>query len=211
MKPWIRIIGDVHGLTNQYLGLIKKPSYSVQLGDHGFNYDHLKNVDASRHHILGGNYDNMESLPQQPHYLGDFGTSILGGVDLFYIRGGRSIDKEMRILNVSWWQEEELNYMQGVECLKEYQKTKPRLVISHECPASVLSVVANRSFGNIPPSYTSMLLHQCLEIHRPAIWIFGHYHKSFRFTLESTLYVALDELAFVDIDKDGRIGNVQRK
>ena len=38
-KPYLRIIGDVHGHYDRYVKLAKKARHSIQLGDLGFDYD----------------------------------------------------------------------------------------------------------------------------------------------------------------------------
>jgi len=43
----ITFIGDVHGRIPEYLDLIKDCEYSIQLGDMGFDYSLLKNIDAT--------------------------------------------------------------------------------------------------------------------------------------------------------------------
>lgn len=55
------IVGDVHGHYADYLETIELASYSLQLGDLGFNYEPLVKSgkwDPNKHKFLPGNHDN---------------------------------------------------------------------------------------------------------------------------------------------------------
>ena len=204
----LRIIGDVHQKTKQYLKLIKETDYSIQLGDFGFNYDCLDNVDSNFHKITSGNHDNMNIVHQYPHFLGDFGTYTIDNpqqipFDCFFIRGGYSIDKAYRTEGISWWANEELSWEQMNECVKEYKRVKPDVVISHECPAEIIPYVVQNNF-NITPSSTSRLLNELLTAHQPELWFFGHLHNTCEYhddrkQEKKTIFYALDELDYIDL------------
>lgn len=52
------IIGDVHGRMDEYMHATRRAEWSLQLGDLGFEYDCLANVDPHRHRVVAGNHDN---------------------------------------------------------------------------------------------------------------------------------------------------------
>ena len=54
----VRIIGDVHGKYGEYLHLTDDAEYSIQLGDMGFSYNHMKELNPLNHTFFGGNHDN---------------------------------------------------------------------------------------------------------------------------------------------------------
>ena len=55
----LRLIGDVHGyIQEHYIRSAQCARYSIQLGDMGFNYVALNQLDSQRHLFLGGNHDN---------------------------------------------------------------------------------------------------------------------------------------------------------
>jgi predicted phosphodiesterase len=194
----MRIIGDVHGHHTDYLDIIENSDFTVQVGDFGFKWDCLNNVDALRHKIIGGNHDNYDIVANYPHYLGDFGTHYLGGIEFFFIRGERSVDASLRIEGRSWWREEELDIASGYKAIEAYENNKPEIVISHGCPASVLPFfVSNPS--KFRPSRTAQLLDAMLEIHRPKMWIFGHHHNSETLQDNGTFFRCLNELETMDI------------
>lgn len=51
-KQCIRIIGDLHGKTAEYLDLIKDVEYSVQIGDFSFDYSDITHLNSEKHVII---------------------------------------------------------------------------------------------------------------------------------------------------------------
>lgn len=203
-KPWLRIIGDVHGHIDRYIPIAQAATYSLQVGDMGFDYSGLKVLDPKTHRVLAGNHDNYEQdqegnfYNQTPHFLGDAGSlTIPNFPKIFFVRGGKSIDQSARFPGVNWWRQEELSYSQGVDILEIVKKVKPDFVVTHECPSSLLSDVSKNKMY-IRPSSTAELLQQMLEIHRPKIWIFGHHHISFYKQVEGTKFYCIPELGYLD-------------
>jgi hypothetical protein len=203
----IRFVGDVHGKHDFYREIVKDCGYSVQLGDFWHDYaPALRGLDPRRHKILGGNHDNYNQLPDIPHYLGDYGTYNLGGIEFYFIRGAYSIDKFYREENVSWWKEEQLTLEQMAECFEDYKKKKPDLVISHECPEELYyDEDFFDTYGGIQvyePNSTTRFLQKCLNVHRPKTWIFAHHHKDFEKEKDGTLFICLDELSYIDFENE---------
>jgi len=214
MKPYLRLIGDVHGQMTEYLASAKEAEYSIQLGDLNFYYDHLAELSPERHKVLGGNHDNYEKIEgrfffQTPHFLGDFGVHSVPTVpDIFFVRGGNSIDKKNRMVGYDWWPEEELSHLQLNEALNLYLHVKPDFVISHESPASVIDYVSTlRHWEGEPifPSMTSRLLEEMLAVHRPKYWIFGHHHRDFYKKIDGTNFFCLNILSYLDISEGGKL------
>jgi hypothetical protein len=230
MNVFLRIIGDVHGIhTNKgncagrnYLNLIQKPEHSLQIGDFGFDYTVLEKVDP-KHRIILGNHDHYEKCRNYPHFLGNFGTYNFGPFKFFYIRGGRSVDQWARKSRIDWFAEEELNYGESMDALEIYSSERPEIVITHECPAEIIPLVIRNDWG-IPPSVTAKLLQACYEVHKPKIWIFGHFHRNWVLnyagvgvtsqgkTVDNgprplTKFICLDELAFLDVNEDGEFSS----
>ncbi len=198
MKSNLRIIGDVHGHSDIYLRLIKKAEHTIQIGDLGFDYSFLSGVDARQHRIVAGNHDNYDKIDNWPHFLGNYGTyNVPGFGDIFFIRGGVSIDKAMRTEGVSWWRNEELSMAQWYAALTEYERIKPNFVVSHECPRSIVPYVTMST--HIIPSRTNQLLEQMFAVHPPERWVFGHYHRSFKKKIDGTYFQCLDELECLEI------------
>jgi len=176
------IVGDVHGKVQQYYNLVKDVEYSLQLGDLGFSdsYQVLNHLDPTRHKVLLGNHDGYDVRHNYEHFLGDFGSFKLDLIGTYYVRGGRSIDYAYRRLGIDWFEEEELTILQGLDCITDYQKAKPQIMFSHECPVSALSMFPVKTWNGeiIKPSFTAKLLQTLFEIHQPDYWFFGHHHTS---------------------------------
>lgn len=191
----MRILGDSHGEMDQYLDYIKNVEYSVHLGDISFDYAKLKYVDPVRHRLILGNHENYENIP--PHSLGDFGTHTFpNGKSFFFVRGGRSIDRAFRTQGIDWFPQEELTTAQGNACIDAYEQAKPDIVLSHECPSSIIPFVSN--FKGIQPSYTAQLLQFMLGLHKPKFYFFAHHHVNWWDNIEGTQFRCVGEGKYYD-------------
>lgn len=201
-RPWLTLVGDVHSSVADYVRLVEHSEYSIQLGDLGFDYSLLEQLDPARHRFLPGNHDNYAALP--PYALGDFGLWRIPGVEpedlsgeVFFVRGGFSIDRLSRTENVDWFAQEELSDEQFARAIRLYAEVKPDFVISHDGPSSVIPYVSNYC----PTSRTGQGLQAMLELHRPKRWFFAHYHCAWGKEIDGTLFFCLGELAAWDMDK----------
>jgi len=233
---FLRIVGDIHGYHKWYRRLTKghspsglsEPEYTIQIGDLGFMYNVLDELDPQHHKVLAGNHDNYAIMGNYPHFLGDFGVHTIPEFgDVFFIRGAFSIDKVNRSLGVDWWEEEELTVEQGEEALKLYKEVKPDFVISHDAPLNVVPYVTNPriafNFGfsnSVIKTKTAQLLQVMAAFHRPKIHFFGHYHVDFDCYVDATngevmpddclpedkkyytRYICVDKMKHIDLDKD---------
>lgn len=113
---YLRIIGDVHGNMDAYIEIASQSQYSIQLGDMGFSYEKLHELDPAFHKVLGGNHDNYQIengkfVKQTPHFLGDYGVYEIPKLPkFFFVRGGYSIDRTRRREFTDWWVDEQLTY-----------------------------------------------------------------------------------------------------
>lgn len=191
----MRFIGDIHGLFYDYQDILGN-SLSIQVGDMGIGFGRdesiFSEIDSDRHRFIRGNHDNPLDCEKYGHYLGNFGIWN----DIFYISGGFSIDRNRRIEGRDWWKEEELSYMQMTECYGFWEKQKPDIVCSHECPEDFFYELG---IINSLKSSTARFLSQLLSIHKPKLWIFGHHHQDKRFNHKGIDCIGLDELSFFDI------------
>lgn len=213
----ITVIGDVHGKTKEYLELVKQHKWSIQIGDMGFSYEHMQiandNPDSSskvRHRFFGGNHDNYDLYDNALGNLGDCGPRKLNGVEYFFVRGSVSIDCLYRVQQYmnkelkSWWYEEELSHEELSYALELYQKTKPSIVLSHDCPIIAKKRLSEkrrlfdlRKFGFAASDFncrTQVYLQKMFEAHQPDLWVFGHYHRSEDFKIDNTRFICLNEL-----------------
>lgn len=194
----ITVIGDVHGKYDRYHKIIRRTEdhpYTVQLGDFGFRYDTLDNVDSTKHLIIPGNHDNYDRCYNYPHFLGDYGYTTLNNVEFFYYRGAYSIDRQYRTIGIDWWEKEQVSIDQFMEARELYIEIKPDLVITHDAPESIVPYLlppGSRLYQNT----TGWALNELFNIHQPKRWRFGHFHKSWNMTINGTDFRCLNELEY---------------
>jgi hypothetical protein len=211
----IKIIVDVHGKHLDYYRIVKDADASIQVGDLGFNYKVLDYLDHNKHIVIPGNHDNYDLVEDYEHILDGYGNYHHYGLDFFFVRGGFSIDwgyrQQRELLGdpKSWWKEEELSYSQLQNAIDLYTVEKPDIVVSHECPRSIVKHITDgrvlKSFGYNPETFTtrtSEALDRMFEIHQPKQWFFGHYHRSLDKTINGTRFHCLKELEVYDYEVD---------
>lgn len=200
----ITLIGDVHGKYEHYHKIVRQTErhpYTLQIGDFGFKYDTLKNVDSTRHLILPGNHDHYDTCYNHPHFLGDYGYTSLNRIDFFYYRGAYSIDRQYRTIGIDWWENEQVNIDQFMKARELYRDIKPEVMITHDCPQDIALKMlepGQRVYENI----TSWALQELYNIHQPKLWFYGHWHRSVKIQYGNTQFVCLNELETYDLTKD---------
>lgn len=198
----VTIIGDVHGKYKRYHEIIREKDrhpYTIQLGDFGFKYDTLNNVDHTKHIILGGNHDNYDICHKYPHFLSDYGYMVdFNGIDFFYYRGAYSIDRDSRTIGIDWWKQEQIDIEGFMKARELYRLKKPDIVLTHDCPEFLVRDYIGPE-GIIYQNITNWALGELYNIHQPRLWIHGHYHTSKTTTYGNTKFVCLDELEIYTI------------
>lgn len=200
----LTIIGDVHGKVHEYKKIIDKCEFSICVGDFGFEpeWNWLSkqinnNEEPWNHWINPGNHDYGPYMRYQINQsCGNFAYFDQFGI--FTIRGAESIDKHLRIEGLDWFPNEELNYKEQLEAFDKYLEIRPKIVVSHDCPQSVME----KLFGYPEKSQTRTLLENMFQEHQPELWIFGHYHKSKDVQIEGTRFVCLSELELLKLNYD---------
>lgn len=182
------LIGDSHGKIDKYLALTKKYPKTIQLGDMavGFRGVNLPKIDGP-HYFIHGNHDNPDTCKEHPNFLGRFGVHD----GIFFVSGAYSIDQYHRTLGISYWSNEELNFSETQQCFELYKNTKPKIVISHDCPTSLVE-----DYG---PNSTRGLLQAMLDFHAPDIWLFGHHHVHYDKVHQNCRFICLAELEVFDL------------
>jgi hypothetical protein len=207
----VRFIGDVHGKFNAYKRIISQCSGSIQVGDMGVGFKSLRGWDdhylsnpphykmvAGNHRFIRGNHDNPGVCARHSQCIKD-GTVEN---DVMFIGGAISIDKEYRVEGISWWPDEELSIQQLDALIDVYQVAKPRIMVTHDCPESIANAmccIMNWKKFDFP-SRTRQALQAMLELHKPEIWLFGHWHFSFDRVIDGVRFICLNELECKDIE-----------
>lgn len=190
-------IGDVHGKFDQYHRIIEKCDESIQVGDFGIGFPHYKHVNIKgNHRFLRGNHDNPEVCRKHPNYLGDWGTIF--GKKLFFISGAWSIDAKWRTVGSTWWEDEQINESEYPYIVKKYENMLPEIFVSHDGPTDAIFQILG-SHKEIIKTRTSNLLQILFDIHKPKLWVFGHYHVPLDVVIKDTRFVCLPELKTLEV------------
>ena len=216
MNSVIRFIGDVHGKYDRYEKTIADGPPSIQVGDmevgfrrwpHGepeADPPHHSMV-AGHHRFIRGNHDNPAVCREHSQWIAD-GTFEN---NMMFVGGANSIDREWRREGYDWWPDEELSATELRTMIALYIDRKPRIMVTHDCPEEVASIVLSRALISGPrkidlPSRTRFALQEMWAAHCPKFWLFGHYHMSFDQVLHGgrttgTRFICLAELEHRDI------------
>lgn len=213
--PKIRIIGDVHGLKSEFELILKNTTEHVtqvfQVGDMGVGFGQGEDWHESLDKLLiehncrwiRGNHDSPEECKEMKSWIKD-GTVC---EDWMFVGGAWSIDYSWRIPNVSWWEDEELSYEELDLISSIYEQVKPRVMITHDFPklASDELFFSPGKPLHRKPQYktkTASALQSMFESHQPDLWVAGHWHFDADKKIENTRFVCVNELSFIDVDKD---------
>jgi len=142
-----------------------------------------------------------------PHFVGHWGTWNVPETDkkIFFARGASSIDRRYRTFGVDWFHEEQLAYTEWQQCFKDYEKAKPEFVVSHDAPFFLLPELVNPAWGCMEQSITTAGLAELWNRHQPRMWVFAHYHRSWRRKYGNTFFVCLNINETLDLDKELKI------
>lgn len=195
----IRFIGDVHGHFEEYNELIRIACPTIQVGDLGVGFGGERKLKmAPKDRFINGNHDNPTLCRDHPNFIAP--TDSYHGV--YAVGGGYSIDKHIRTPGLDWWPDEELSYATLCEVIDDYECNKPSTVVTHEPPAflarSLCDAIGSRTV--YPSSRTSMAFQKMFELHVPKLWVFGHWHTSWRAEISGCQFICLDILQTVDLD-----------
>lgn len=204
-----RIIGDVHGKINSYSNLLIGVDNSIQVGDFGVGffgeYREQKLLDFQNtnpnHMFIRGNHDDPQRCKHYPNYIPDGFVKD----DIMFVGGAWSIDHAYRIEGLDWWPDEECSIEELNRIIDVYEATKPRIMITHDCPESVayqlFIATGNSIAGKVHhKTRTGQALQTMFDIHKPDIWIFGHWHMDVDHYVKNTRFMCLNELSYIDLD-----------
>ena len=199
----MRFIGDVHCKFDKYLEILEgTDGPTIQVGDFGVGFpdqpedflrDMLGYMSSHDHSFILGNHDNPHFSAQFPCFLKS-GTSI---EDIFVVGGAQSIDFAQRKEGIDWWKEEQHTYDEFGDLLELYEAAKPRIMVTHDIPYGLIPHIFPKSHPF--KSITGQALDMFFSVHKPDIWVFGHWHRSVDKTILGTRFICLNELEVIDI------------
>lgn len=192
-----RFIGDVHAKFTQYTPILEGCQKSLQIGDFGIGFDTPPTQNMlPNHRFIRGNHDNPTLCKEHPMWVPD-GTMI---DDVFCLGGAYSIDQHQRIPGRDWWHDEELTIDEFYQMMDRYEDLKPSIVATHDCPSSIADrIMKNALHSHEKHSRTRQALDSMLYIHRPDVWIFGHWHVQRDIVIDGTRFICLPELGILDL------------
>lgn len=203
------LVGDLHGAW-EILRLILAESGDtpiIQVGDFGVGFGYGYGLNRETHlweqienqdpkelpknfRFIRGNHDNPAACRAYPNYMGDYGVDK--ETDIFFLSGAWSIDANIRKIDVNWWADEELSYEELHKAIELYEQTKPKIVITHTCPATIGKMLTNPNFGGYHGSRTENALETMWNLHRPKYWFFGHWHREWNKNILGTIFECLN-------------------
>lgn len=212
-----RLIGDIHGDFYSYQAhcIADWQGPTIQVGDFGIgfgqgDYWHEKinafHADGT-HRFIRGNHDNPTVCREQ--MVGCINDGNIED-DIMFIGGAWSIDNPVappgwyrRTAGVDWWFDEECSEERFEQMFELYDFYRPRVMITHDCPASIsYKMFWGSGFltGPTYPNRTSTWFDRFLEAHQPEEWYFGHWHKTMAFKYGRTMFQCIGELDYVDVE-----------
>lgn len=186
----VRFIGDVHGDPKAYERAAAGVERSIQVGDFGIGFTRMP-ILGPGHRFIRGNHDCLSLCRERPDWIPD-GTIEDG---MMFVGGATSIDAQWRTPGVSWWPDEQLSMPELHRMVELYRRHRPQVMVTHECPSSVAHELFLRHYKLAieDRSNTREAFEVMLEITRPRLWIFGHWHEWRDIVIGGTRFICLPE------------------
>jgi predicted phosphodiesterase len=189
---------------HEYSFLIKGDCKTIQVGDMGVGLSNTSLLDETymngKNRFIRGNHDNLQKCKNYKSYITDGAVEILdNGTKIMYIGGAYSIDKDSRIPDLDWFYDEELTYNEWITIFEIYEKIKPNVLVTHDCPNFLTKPMFNKEQYIQNKNITSQALGELYEIHSPDMHIFGHWHISKKMKLNGTEFVCVGEKEIYEV------------
>jgi predicted phosphohydrolase len=207
----VRLIGDIHGAWDYYKNYLIDPDLpSIQVGDFGFGFNSKKDQEMLKwleanpdQRFIRGNHDDPSVCNLSKNYLPDGYVYNDEEYPIMYLGGAWSIDYGLRREFVDWWPDEECSTDQFEKFYETYKEVKPRVMITHDAPLQVASWIGLLGKGDFQmTTRTALWLGRMLHVHKPELWVFGHWHKNIDKTTEGTRFICLGINETRDLDLD---------
>ena len=203
----MRFIGDIHANMKAYLTAVGNATETIQVGDFGMGFytpwevvelQNMQRNEKTDHRFIRGNHDDKGSCRGMPGWISD-GT-YYPHLGMMCVGGAESIDKDFRTPGVDWWPDEELSYRDFSIICDAYSRVKPAIMVTHDAPHQIAEdLFRGGTHKPVYPTHTSSVFQAMLDIHRPDLWIFGHWHMTRRERIQGTDFICLDINEALDI------------
>lgn len=113
------------------------------------------------------------------------------GTTMVFLGGAPSIDREMRVKDVNWWEEEYITE-DDVEKALQHQGRKVHILVTHDCavPPPGIKETDNMSF-NYRARESHASIKKVIRGLRPSLNVHGHYHFRYDSEFEGTRVLGL--------------------
>jgi len=193
-------IGDIHSNIGEYLALVNNirandpDAITIQVGDLELGDNKLPKM-GPKDFFIQGNHDNIKACMKHPNFLGKFGFK--NGV---FFMGGAASNK--------WgYEHEELTDTELEAAIKLFKKTKPEIVVTHDCPQSI----ADELFWKKNNSRTKEALEIMWKDHNPHVWAFGHYHMATDKVIDGCQFLCVEPMEAQQIRLGWNLGTNEYK
>lgn len=206
----------------EIIKLNKDKDYLIILGDFGCVWENKRdNYEKEKLDFISclpfttlfidGNHENHSRLNAMRvvNFMGGKAHKVYGSIyhlmrgqvynicnkSIFTFGGASSIDKHLRIEGVSWWKEEEFNYIEANTAYENLNKVNWEVdyVLTHSAPLSI----KDKLYGNnnlYAPSATERILEAILRNIKFKRWYFGHYHKDIKLDNFTVMYNRVERM-----------------
>lgn len=211
------IMGDLHGqfgyLNTFICKKCKKGDIVICCGDFGYfpnlDNDHKKiKTHGTKVLFCDGNHEDHWSLRslkdneicKNVFYMSRGSTYELpDGRNILFMGGALSIDKLERKTGIDWFPEETISYND----MLNLPRKKIDIIVSHTCPDECLDIMLKHNSIKKNDCSTKALS-QLLELYKPELWFFGHWHKYDSGIINNTKWYCLNMVKCTNYYKELR-------
>lgn len=191
----IKFVGDIHENIDEFSKILETSEDHVfQLGDLGVGQRHTPKRKFENLHcdqgwsFIQGNHDDPSHCMKSKFFKGRYGYDEF--LKMFWVSGAFSPENQD-----PWWRGEQLSKKEMIDVLELWQCSMPKVMVTHSAPMFIA-----KELGFPRPTFTKSLLQDLFNFHKPDIWLFGHYHKSFKKTVAGTDFICLDKMEELVLD-----------
>lgn len=185
---YIIILGDFGGIWNgiddeedkAFLDLFLDFEFTTLFIDG--NHENFNALNS--YEITKWNGGNVHKINEKLIHLMRGQVFTIDNKKFFTFGGATSIDKELRIENITWWKEEETNYDEINTALENLEKENYKVdyILTHTCPKTIVMnvIYSNEEIYYELNSSIEKFLDEVLLITKYKKWFFGHFHKEMK-------------------------------
>lgn len=206
------MVGDLHANVHRAeeinrLAMLQNIDKVVGLGDFGYQFtpDVISALSGQEvpWYFIDGNHDDHTQLTHDADEFVEMWPNLFyiprgyvwewGGKTFAAMGGASSIDKSRRVTYVSWWPEEEIQLGDMYRLDENIGSKNVDIFLSHEAPKIAVDHIMKKSDWAISNCglHDRMYLHQAWNLHRPELWLHGHWHHRYEWNHSGTKFIGL--------------------